>query len=105
MFEISGKTGTAQVVGRAEGESGFESGDEKDRAVHLMPHAWFAAFAPSDKPRIAVTVIVEHGEHGSSAAAPIAKELINMYLQDGEQDESPDSTVSNLHTEGVEDVR
>jgi len=101
MFEMSGKTGTAQVVGRVEGESE----DEKDRAVHLMPHAWFAAFAPSDKPEIAVTVIVEHGEHGSSAAAPIAKELINMYLQDVKKDKASACTASSLHGEGVEDVR
>ena len=53
---------------------------EEDAAAHLKAHAWFVAFAPSDAPRIAVSVIVEHGEHGSGAAAPIAKEIIKAYL-------------------------
>jgi penicillin-binding protein 2 len=73
---ISGKTGTAQVVGRQQDEDS----DEEDRAYHLKPHAWFVAFAPSDEPKIAVVVIVEHGEHGSTTAAPIARELIKTYL-------------------------
>ena len=73
---ISGKTGTAQVVGRQQDEDS----DEEDRAYHLKPHAWFVAFAPSDEPQIAVVVVVEHGGHGSSTAAPIARELIKTYL-------------------------
>jgi penicillin-binding protein 2 len=73
---ISGKTGTAQVVGRKQNET-F---DEQAVASHLKPHAWFVAFAPSDEPKIAVAVIVEHGGHGSSTAAPIARELIRTYL-------------------------
>jgi len=49
--------------------------------AHLRPHAWFVAYAPSDAPIIAVAVLVEHGEHGSSAAAPVARELIKTYLR------------------------
>ncbi len=64
------------MVGRQQDEDS----DEEDRAYHLKPHAWFVAFAPSDEPKIAVAVIVEHGEHGSSTAAPIARELIRTYL-------------------------
>ena len=45
-------------------------------------HAWFVAYAPSENPQIAVAVIVERGEHGSTAAAPIAKEIIKAYLSD-----------------------
>lgn len=72
--QFSGKTGTAQVVGRPkEGEGTDEEGLPKD-------HAWFVAFAPSVRPTIAVSVIIEHGEHGSSAAAPVARELIRTYL-------------------------
>jgi len=73
---ISGKTGTAQVVGH-----------KKDRkstqkiAQHLKAHAWFVAYAPSNDPQIAVVVMVEHGEHGSSTAAPIAREIIRTYLR------------------------
>jgi penicillin-binding protein 2 len=50
-------------------------------ATHLKSHAWFLAYAPEVNPRIAVAVIVEHGEHGSSTAAPIAQELIKTYLR------------------------
>lgn len=76
-FEISGKTGTSQVVSRRSVEGLRES----DIPAHLRAHAWFVAYAPSEFPQIAVAVIVEHGEHGSSTAAPIAKELISAYLQ------------------------
>ena len=76
-IDISGKTGTAQVVGRKDDEKE----EEKNRAYHLKPHAWFVAYAPSNDPQIAVSVIVEHGEHGSSTAAPIAKEMIKSYLR------------------------
>jgi penicillin-binding protein 2 len=74
-IEISGKTGTSQVVGRKKGETG-----KVVRPAHRRAHAWFVAYAPSDKPRIAISVVIEHGEHGSSAASPIARELIKTYL-------------------------
>ncbi len=76
-MDICGKTGTAQVIGRKEKET------EKDAKLRqqLKDHAWFVAYAPDQDPKIAISVMVEHGEHGSSAAAPIAKELIRFYLQ------------------------
>ncbi|MGD8270458.1 MAG: penicillin-binding protein 2 [Desulfobacterales bacterium] len=73
---ISGKTGTAQVVGRKE----EEVEDPPPTPDHLKDHAWFVAFAPSDDPKIAIAVVVEHGEHGSGAGAPIAREMIKTYL-------------------------
>ena len=75
-IDISGKTGTAQIFSRKTDEVERE----EDIAVHLKSHAWFVAYAPSDDPVIAVAVVVEHGEHGSSGAGPIAKELIRTYL-------------------------
>lgn len=69
---IAGKTGTAQVVGLRK-ESKFLSEKFRD-------HAWFVAFAPAEKPEIALSVLVEHGGHGGSAAAPIAKKAIEAYL-------------------------
>jgi penicillin-binding protein 2 len=75
-IEMAGKTGTAQVVGRK--KEGSMS--EEDLADHLKSHAWFVAYAPAQQPRIAVAVMVEHGEHGSSAAAPVASEIIRTYL-------------------------
>lgn len=78
-IDFSGKTGTAQVVSLPRpGEEGGEEALPKD-------HAWFVAYAPSANPQIAVSVIVEHGEHGSSAAAPIAREIIRTYLDIPEQ--------------------
>jgi len=76
-IEFSGKTGTAEVVSRKEDET-----NEKENVPdHLKPHAWFIAYAPSENPEIAVAVVVEHGEHGSGSAAPIAREMIKTYLR------------------------
>jgi penicillin-binding protein 2 len=44
-------------------------------------HAWFVAFAPTEKPEIALSVFVEHGGHGGSTAAPIARKAIEGYLK------------------------
>jgi penicillin-binding protein 2 len=76
---MSGKTGTAQVVGRKKGED-FSKKKDEEVEHQFKDHAWFVAYAPSEDPVIAVAVIVEHGEHGSSAAAPVAKEVIQFYL-------------------------
>ncbi|HSO18317.1 MAG TPA: penicillin-binding transpeptidase domain-containing protein, partial [Desulfosarcina sp.] len=77
-IDISGKTGTAQVVSREK----IEESEEGATAHHYKDHAWFVAYAPSEAPRIAIAVIVEHGEHGSSTASPVARELIKTYLQE-----------------------
>jgi len=75
-LEFSGKTGTAQVVARP------PDGVKDDAQIKEMhkDHAWFVAYAPSVDPQIAIAVLVEHGEHGSSAAAPIASRMIQTYL-------------------------
>ena len=49
-------------------------------AKELHDHSLFIAFAPIDKPRIAVAVIVEHGGSGSAVAAPIARKILDQYL-------------------------
>lgn len=76
-LDMCGKTGTAQVVGRKEDEDVL---DKDGIPLHMKDHAWFVAYAPSEDPQIAVSVIVEHGEHGSSAAAPIARDIVKQYL-------------------------
>ena len=80
VFKIAGKTGTAQVFSRKAGE---KFNNKKLRRT-LQDHAWFVCYAPAQDPKIAIAVIIEHGEHGSSAAAPVAKELIHAYLGDPE---------------------
>ncbi len=77
--DVAGKTGTAQVV-RME-EDNKEIPVESKR-LHLRDHGWFIAFAPAEEPRIAVAVLAEHGGHGSTAAGPIAREMIKTYLGD-----------------------
>jgi len=76
-IEICGKTGTSQVVSLEKREEEEQKSSDKSR---YEDHAWFVAYAPSVEPRIAVAVLIEHGGHGSSAASPIAKEIIKTYL-------------------------
>ncbi len=73
----AGKTGTAQVVGMAAGERT----DSKDLARQYRDHAWFVTYAPIENPRIVVAVLIEHGGHGGSAAAPVAREVVARFLE------------------------
>lgn len=75
-YEMAGKTGTAQVVGIEQGEEyDSEALEERHR-----DHGLFVGFAPYNDPKIAVAVIVENGESGSGAAAPVAKQLFDAHL-------------------------
>jgi penicillin-binding protein 2 len=76
-YTMAGKTGTAQVVSI----SADDAYDKSKLNKRQWDHALFIAFAPFDDPQIAVGLIVENGEHGSSAAAPIARSVIDAYLQ------------------------
>jgi penicillin-binding protein 2 len=78
-ISVSGKTGTAQVV-----RIRRDKVSHKKVAVHLRDHAWFVAFAPSGSPTIAMSVLIEHGGHGGSAAAPIAGEFLKTFF-DGQE--------------------
>ncbi|MFZ6816030.1 penicillin-binding protein 2 [Undibacterium sp. Rencai35W] len=75
-YLAGGKTGTAQVVGLKKGEKY----DAKRVAERQRDHSLFIAFAPLDKPRIAIAVIVENGGWGSEAAAPIVRKALDYYL-------------------------
>ena len=75
-YLFAGKTGTAQVVGMKQGEKYDASKiDERHR-----DHAWFIAFAPVEKPSIALVVLAENGGHGGGTAAPIARKVMDYYL-------------------------
>lgn len=74
---VGGKTGTAQVVAL---EKAKHYENESDIPWRYRDHAWFVAVAPAYNPRIAVAVLVEHGGHGGSTAAPLAKTVIESYL-------------------------
>ena len=74
-YTSGGKTGTAQVYS-LKGEKYTESKvDER-----LRDHAWFIAYAPADKPRIALSVLVENGGFGAQAAAPIARRVLDYFI-------------------------
>jgi penicillin-binding protein 2 len=84
---VGGKTGTAQVV-RLEK---FKNVDAEDIPYRYRDHAWFTCFAPADKPEIAVTVLVEHGGHGGSAAAPVARKILEKYFSKKQEKENSDT--------------
>ena len=75
-YTIAGKTGTAQVFTVAQNAK-YNANTVAER---LRDHAWFIAFAPAEAPRIAVCVLVENGGFGASAAAPIARRVLDAYL-------------------------
>ena len=75
-YKFAGKTGTAQVIGIAQNEQY----KKEEIPEELQDHALFIAFAPVEKPKIAVAVIVENGGSGSASAAPIARLLFDHYL-------------------------
>jgi penicillin-binding protein 2 len=75
-YRIAGKTGTAQVVGIAQGKAYSSAGLTKRQ----LDHALFTAYAPADDPSIAIAIIVENGGFGASAAAPIARKMFDYYL-------------------------
>lgn len=80
---MAGKTGTSQVfsISAAERASGVRGQDELP--WNRRDHALFTAFAPFDAPEIAVSVLVEHGGGGSTAAAPVARDIVLFYLNKG----------------------
>lgn len=75
-YRIAGKTGTAQVFSVKQDEEY----DEETIEEKMRDHALFVAYAPIEDPQIAIAVIVEHGGHGGSVAAPIARQIMDAYL-------------------------
>jgi penicillin-binding protein 2 len=53
---------------------------EEEIPYRFRDHAWFVAFAPYEKPEIAISVIIEHGGHGGDTAAPIARKILETYF-------------------------
>jgi penicillin-binding protein 2 len=74
-IEFCGKTGTSQLIS-AEGLKKVTGSKRR-----YTDNAWFVGYAPRRNPEIVVAVLVEHGEHGSSAAAPVARDIIKRYYE------------------------
>ncbi len=98
LVTIAGKTGTAQTAA-------LRTGPEKDIPKKLRDHAWFVSYAPVENPRIAVAVLVENMGHGGSAAAPLAKQVIEEFvrltsdtpvLTESRPDQKPKVTVAGV---------
>jgi penicillin-binding protein 2 len=73
--QVAGKTGTAQVIAQEKRRQ-----DKKLDWEH-RDHAWFVAYAPAEKPELAVAVLCEHAGHGGSVAAPIARKVLETWFQ------------------------
>ena len=79
-FMFAGKTGSSQIK-RFTAEQREAEVKQKNITYLERDHAWFVAFAPADKPRYAISILVEHGGSGSSAAAPLANKIIKKVLE------------------------
>ncbi len=86
-IEFSGKTGSAQVISN----QGLQ---RAGRQAELKDNAWFVGFAPRRNAEIVVSVLVQGGEHGASAAAPIARDIVKAYYdkKNGKQPLEPLTT-------------
>ncbi len=84
QYRFAGKTGTAQVFTLKENQK-YKASEIEERK---RDHAWFIAYAPVDDPKIAISVLVENGGFGASAAAPIARKVLDAYML------GPDAVVS-----------
>ena len=96
-YVAGGKTGTAQVYSLKGEKYSAHKIDER-----LRDHAWFIAYAPSDKPRIALSVLVENGGFGAAAAAPIARKVLDYFLL-GKSEPGPAPAVPVKEGEDVTD--
>lgn len=79
-YRMAGKTGTSQVRNITKAERAAGVIHNRDLPWERRDHALFVCFAPFDNPRYAVSVIVEHGGGGSTAAAPIARDVMLQAL-------------------------
>lgn len=75
-YKMAGKTGTAQVFGIAQ-DAEYDANEIDAR---LRDHSLFIAFAPAEKPRLAIAVIAENAGSGSATAAPMARKVMDRYL-------------------------
>jgi len=78
---IAGKTGTAQVIGISQATK--KRIKEQDMAYYTRSHAWLTTYGPAKNPKYVVTVLIEHGGHGASAAGEIVSKIYDKLLEFG----------------------
>lgn len=78
-YRIAGKTGTVQVFSLSQEHD--ERIDQSTLPERLRNHALFIAFAPVDEPIISLAVLVEHGGSGGQVAAPIARRVLDAWME------------------------
>ena len=81
LVKVAAKTGTAQVVGISQTEK--KRMKEEDMAYLQRSHAWMTTYAPYEDPQYVITMVVEHGGHGGSAAGPKISQIYNKLVQMG----------------------
>jgi len=79
-FMFAGKTGSSQIKRFTQAQREAEV-KQSDITYKERDHAWFVAYAPVKDPKYAISVLVEHGGSGSSAAAPVAKKVIKKIIE------------------------
>ncbi len=95
-YLIAGKTGTAQVVSRR----GSAALDPRKLPMNLRHRGLFIAYAPADKPTIAIAVAIEGGGYGADSAAPIARKVFDAWLL-GKMPETDAHGNQTVHFENV----
>ena len=95
-YQAAGKSGTAQVYGLKENETY----NAHKIPEHLRDHALFIAYAPYDKPKIALAIVIENGGGGSSNGGAVARKILDYYLEGDDSTELDDASSS---TTGHED--
>ena len=93
--DVCGKTGTAQVVGLPQDPMKRKM---KTLTAETKDHALFVCFAPCEKPEIVVAVVIENAGHGGSAAAPVAKKIMDVYFAQRENadEQRPKSSTEEI---------
>ena len=94
-FTVGGKTGTAQVVV----QHGEQTKDLNVVDYERRDHAWFVGFAPAEDPRILVVVLAEHAGHGGSAAAPVAQQILQAFLDPEHAGKAPPAAAAGEATD------
>ena len=102
-MEMSGKTGTAQVRRISKAERDTRVLKNHERPWRQRDHALFVGYAPSDNPRYALAVVVEHGGGGSKVAAPIARDILlaTQKRDPANREEAPETKAASVKSEDI----